>query len=402
VHAVIFETSADVCRARNRLRAVSVPPKVLSSQLAARDGARQQVAGEAFDAIHGPDAVTVVPTPFLGAPEAATRQRHDPRVLRFGLQLSSFTWAGGGPALRGHLEELVSIAEGIGFSSIWLMDHMSQIPQVGRAWEDLPESWTTLAWLAAHTRRVRLGTLVTGVTLRNPAHLAKIVATADVLSGGRVICGLGAAWWSEEHRRYGWTFPSLGERYALLEDVLQLLPLAWGPGTPSFDGQVITVPEAVCYPRPLQDHLPILVGGSGERRTLRLAARYADACNLFGDAQTVRRKVSVLAEHCADLGRDPSEVRITHLSTVVSARSRRELDATVDRLAPHAEPEAAAERLGAATVEDQVGRFRDLAEAGVQTAIVALPDAAAPGALEAFGEVIAAFPTGPGEPPESW
>ena len=136
------------------------------------------------------------------------------------------------------------------------MDHMVQIPQVGRRWEDLPESWTTLAWLAARTRTIRLGTLVTGVTLRNPAHLAKIVATLDVLSGGRAICGLGLAWWEWEHQLYGWPFPATADRYALLEDTLQLLPVMWGPGSPPFAGRTLKVAETICYPRPVQEHVP--------------------------------------------------------------------------------------------------------------------------------------------------
>ena len=163
------------------------------------------------------------------------------------------------------------------------MDHFLQIPQIGREWEDMLESYTTLGYLAGVTGRVTLGTLVTGITYRNLAHLAKIVATLDVLSGGRAVCGLGAAWFEREHRLYGWDFPPRRERYALLEDALELLPLMWGPGAPRFEGRTVTVDEAICYPRPLQERIPILVGGSGERRTLRLVARHADACNLFGD-----------------------------------------------------------------------------------------------------------------------
>jgi len=230
------------------------------------------------------------------------------------------------------------------------------------------------------------------VTLRNPAHLAKIVASLDVLSEGRIVCGLGAAWWEHEHRLYGWRFPPLVERYALLEDTLQLLPLMWGPGSPPFSGKVISMAETLCYPRPHQEHVPILVGGSGERTTLRLAATYADACNLRGDPTTVRHKTSVLADHCRHVGRDPAEVRVTHLSTALVAPNRRQLRSAVDRhRARSATPEDAAERLGAGTVEEHIGRYRDLAEAGVETAIVSLPDVATPGALEDFGQVIAAF-----------
>ena len=153
--------------------------------------------------MHRPEPVEIVPAEMVSHERGAQRQAR----LRFGLQLSSF--AGGSAAARfaDRLAEAAALAEAVGFTSLWVMDHMVQIPQVGRRWEDLPESWTTLAWLAARTRTIRLGTLVTGVTLRNPAHLAKIVATLDVLSGGRAICGLGLAWWEWEHRLYGWSFP---------------------------------------------------------------------------------------------------------------------------------------------------------------------------------------------------
>jgi alkanesulfonate monooxygenase SsuD/methylene tetrahydromethanopterin reductase-like flavin-dependent oxidoreductase (luciferase family) len=281
------------------------------------------------------------------------------------------------------------------------MDHMVQIPQVGRRWDDLPESWTTLAWLAARTRTIRLGTLVTGVTLRNPAHLAKIVATLDVLSGGRAICGLGLAWWEWEHQLYGWPFPSTADRYALLEDTLQLLPVMWGPGSPPFAGRTLRVAETICYPRPLQEHVPIIVGGSGPTTTLRVAARYADGCNLFGDPATVARKRAILERHCADAGRDPSEVRVTHLSNAVVAGSRREVLAAIDRVRPPGlPPEQAVDRWGAGTVDDQIGRYSRFAEAGIETAIVALPDLFTPGSLEAFGEVIAGFDAPP--PSVAW
>jgi F420-dependent oxidoreductase-like protein len=399
-HAVLFDTPAEICKARNRSRARPVPARVLASQLAARErAAGGELAREGFDGVHPPGPVEVVPPELVGAADAAARQAHTPRTLRFGLQLSSFAGFEGGFADR--LAEVASIAESVGFTSLWVMDHMVQIPQVGRRWEDMPESWTTLAWCAARTNTIRLGTLVSGVTLRNPAHLAKIVATLDVLSGGRAICGLGLAWWEWEHDLYGWSFPAVLDRYALLEDALGLLPVMWGPGSPPYKGPVLHVAETLCYPRPVQEHVPILVGGSGEKRTLRLAARYADACNLFGDAGTVAHKCAVLASHCAAAGRDPAEVRVTHLSTAVVAGSRRELAATVDRLRPAASgPEHAAVRLGAGTVDDHIGRYRQLAEAGVRTAIVALPDVATPGAVETFGQVIAAF--APDPPAPAW
>jgi F420-dependent oxidoreductase-like protein len=268
------------------------------------------------------------------------------------------------------------------------MDHVVQIPQVGREWEDMLESYTTLGYLAGVTSSIRLGTLVTGVTHRSLPHLAKLVATLDVLSGGRALCGLGAAWYEREHALYGWPFPPLAERFDRLEDALELLPLMWGPGAPRFEGRTLEVAEAVCYPRPLQARVPILVGGSGERRTLRLVARHADACNLFGDPATVRRKVAVLHEHCAAEGRDPAAVAVTHLGP------GRVLATGEPRVGP-----------GAATVEEHVGRYRELAEAGVQTAIVGLGDADGPASAARFAEVIRAFgpraggPLAPAFPP---
>jgi alkanesulfonate monooxygenase SsuD/methylene tetrahydromethanopterin reductase-like flavin-dependent oxidoreductase (luciferase family) len=208
------------------------------------------------------------------------------------------------------------------------------------------------------------------------------------------VCGIGAAWNEREHQAYGWDFPTVAHRYALLEDALQLLPLMWGPGSPSFEGRVVRVPEAICYPRPLQEHVGILVGGGGERRTLRLVAQYADACNLFGDAATVRHKLEVLGRHCREVGRQRDEIEVTHLSTVLAMPDRQSLDEAVEHLCPPSvPPEAFAARVNAATAEDHVGRFRELAEAGVQTAIVSMPLRHGDEPVRAFAEVIAAFRT---------
>ncbi len=187
------------------------------------------------------------------------------------------------------------------------------------------------------------------------------------------MAGLGIGWFEREHLLYGWDFPPRQRRYEMLEDALQLLPLLWGKGSPRFEGRTVTVPEAICYPRPLQDRIPILVGGSGERRTLRLVARYADACNLFGDGATVGHKVDVLRRHCADLDRDPDEVTVTNLTSadVIDTGGERRTD-------------------GSGTVEEQIGRYREFAEAGVHTAIVSLADVAE-GGIERFAPVIAAF-----------
>ena len=377
VHAVVFDPPARVVRERNRTRGTPVPSKVVSGQLRAVEGIVEQLAAEAFDGVHGAGPVALVPPALLGAVASAARQREDPAQLEFGLQISRFGFPGHPATTAATLAEIARAAEETGFRSLWVMDHLLQIPQVGREWEDMLESYTTLGFLAGATRTIGLGTLVTGITYRNLAHLAKIIATLDVLSEGRALCGLGAAWFEREHEIYGWDFPARAERYARLEDALELLPLMWGAGSPRFEGRTMSVAEATCYPRPLQQRIPILVGGSGERKTLRLVARHADACNLFGDPDTVRRKLAVLHEHCATEGRDPAAVRVTHLAAA--------------RVIADGEPR---EGPGAATVEEHIGRYRELAEAGVQTAIVGLGDAAGPDSVRRFADVVSAFATG--------
>ena len=358
-------------RERNRARGAPVPPKVVAAQLREAAEVFGALAGEGFAGVAAAAPVELVPPAFLSAPAAATRQAETPLQLEFGLQVSRFGWEG---ATATALADVARAAEEAGFTSLWLMDHFLQIPQVGREWEDMLESYTTLGYLAGVTSRIRLGTLVTGVTYRNLAHLAKVVATLDVVSGGRALCGLGAGWFEREHKLYGWAFPPLRERFALLEDALELLPLMWGPGSPRFEGRTITVAEATCYPRPLQERVPILVGGSGERRTLRLVARHADACNLFGDPAAVRAQARRAALVVRDRGARP---RRDHgdapgVGAVVAAGEPREGQ-------------------GAATVEEHVGRYRELAEAGVQTAIVGLSDARGPESVTRFADVVAAF-----------
>lgn len=396
-HAVVFDTADRVCRARNKTRDRPVPPKVLSAQLAALAVAQAAVVDEGFAAVHRPGPVELVPRPLISAPQQAAQQREAPMPLRFGLQIPSFTWESGPPGIARRLGDVAVAAEQAGFTSLWVMDHFVQIPQVGPEWQDMLDSYTALGFLAGRTSTIRLGTLVTGVTYRNLAHLAKIVATLDVVSGGRAICGLGAGWFEREHKLYGWEFPPLQARYARLEDALELLPLMWGSGTPRYGGRTITIPETICYPRPLQARIPILVGGSGEKVTLRLVARHANACNLFGDPATIRRKLGILGSHCFDEGRTLAAITVTNLSTVLVGRWRDDVDRAVQRLRPRsASPEDFATRVSAGTVEDQIGRFRAYAEAGVQTAIVNMPDVDV-ASVECFADVIAAFPQeGPG------
>jgi F420-dependent oxidoreductase-like protein len=384
-HAVVVDTPERQCRARNRRRPEAVPSAVLTSQLRAFATAvatLDEAGRDGFDGVHhvGPDdgvPVVTVPATLFDTPAAARRQKETPMSLRFGLQIGRFKWPGAPVETAARLGAIARAAEDVGFTSISVMDHFVQIPSIGREWEDMLESTAALGFLAASTSTVRLGTLVTGVTYRNPAHVAKIVATLDVLSGGRAFCGLGTAWFEREHQLYGWEFPSRARRYELLEDTLRLLPLMWGKGTPAFEGRHLTLPAATCYPQPLQEHVPILVGGSGERRTLRLVARYADACNLFGDPDTVRHKVAVLHGHCATEGRDPADITVTNLSEAAilggSANAGERYSPVVG------------------TVEEQIGRYRAWAEAGVQDAFVALHVDGTPDQVEAFAPVIAAF-----------
>jgi len=391
--AVAFDVPAQVCRERNRGRAKRIPADALAAQLRTFAATRDVLDGEGFDLVLRPRPVRVVAEPFVTAADAARRQEQRPAPLRFGLHLSGFTWPGGAAESRDRLRRIAAAAEQAGFDAIYVMDHFRQIPQVGRAWEDFLESYTTLGFLAACTERVRLGTLVTGVTYRNLGHLAKIVATLDVVSGGRAVCGLGLGWFKAEHVAYGWEFPPVAQRYRLLEDALRALPVLWGRGSPAFEGAAISLPETLCYPRPLQEHVPLLVGGGGERRTLRLAARYADASNVLGDLATVRRKAAVLRAHCAELDRDPAQVRLTHLSTVLVAEHDRQLAALVERLRPRRRSAAQfAADVNAGTVADQVGRFRELAEAGVAEVMVRpydLGDGEA--AIERMAAVVSAF-----------
>ncbi|MFI7586798.1 TIGR03560 family F420-dependent LLM class oxidoreductase [Spongisporangium articulatum] len=397
--AVAFDTEPAECRRRNAARgpADRLSQAVLTAQLKRYTQVRVGLAVEGFTDVVTPQPVRVVPAAFTpaAAPAAAPApgpagRASEPSVIRFGLQLSRWDVPGGPAELGPRLADVAARAEAAGFDSIWVMDHFRQIPQLGRAWEDMPESVATLGYLAAATRRATIGALVHGITYRNVAHLAKVVATLDVLSGGRARCGLGAAWFEAEHTAYGWPFPPAAERLDLLEDALQLLPLLWGPGAKPFTGRVLQVPDTTCYPRPLQAHVPVLVGGSGERRTLRLVARYADACNLTGDVPTVRRKLAVLAEHCATVGRDPADVETTHLSTVLVARHTAELDAELAARRPARGHARWAAATNPGTVEDHVLRARSYVDAGVQHLIVSPVGVWDSPALERYGEVIAA------------
>ena len=238
-------------------------------------------------------------------------------VTRLGLQIPNFTFPGVRDAdLFETVAGIATTAENNGFDSIWVMDHLYQIEMVGPKEDPMLEAYTLLAALAARTKTASLGTMVTGVTYRNPALLAKIVTTLDVISAGRAILGIGAAWNDDEHAGYGYDFPPAGERLDRLEEALQITRAMFTEQTPSFEGRHYRIDSVLNNPKPIRGRIPILIGGGGEKRTLRLVAQYGDACNLFGDPDAVRHKLDVLERHCADVGRDPAEITKTILLTV--------------------------------------------------------------------------------------
>ncbi len=388
--AVAFDLPAETGRARNRERAHPLPANALKQQFARWAEVRGRLEGEGFDRVLAPVPVRQVPAHLAEPVGRQTPAAGPTAAVRFGLHLSAFPWED----IADGLATTATAAEAAGFDSLWVMDHVRQIPQVGRDWDPMLEPYTALAWLAARTTRVTLGALVTPVTFRNVGLLAKVIATLDVVSGGRARCGLGLGWYEREHAAYGWAFPPVPDRYDLLEDTLEALPKLWGPGSKPFEGRTLHLPETIGYPRPLQERIPILVGGGGERRTLRLAARYADAVNIMGDRDVVRRKVAALHRHLDDLGRDHEEVSVTHLAPTLIGADHHELTALVDRLRPRRQAATAYRAaVNAGTVEDQVDRVGELAAAGVTEVIVSLPDLGHDGTapIDRWAPVIAAF-----------
>jgi F420-dependent oxidoreductase-like protein len=284
--------------------------------------------------------------------------------VKFGLQIYSFSWPGGPEAIGPTLARAVRTADEVGFDSIWVMDHFWQIGRPGSEVEPMLEGWTTLGYMAAHSQRARLGLMVGGVPYRHPGLWVKAATTLDVLSGGRAWLGIGAAWNQAESEGLGLPWPSQRERFERLEDTLQMARGMWTGerGTEEdFQGhhyratRLLNVPQSISRPR-----VPILIGGGGERRTLRLVAQYADASNLFGGPDQLIPKYQVLAAHCEDVGRDFAEIERTNYQPISLGRSAESPDQLVAFL----------------------GR---LAEAGVQHVILGVPDADDTAALERFG-----------------
>ena len=291
--------------------------------------------------------------------------------MKFGLQINRFDWKGAPESIGPKLAEIAQTAEAAGFDGIWVMDHYYQIdPGLGAKEDPMLEAYSALNFMAGVTRKVTLGTMVTGVVYRHPGYLIKQVSTLDVLSSGRAIFGIGAAWYEEEAHGFGFPFPARSERFERLEEVLQIAKQVWSGNFKSYKGKHYQLAAPINNPQPIsRPHPPILVGGEGEKKTLRLVAQYADACNLFArnGVDQVAQKLEVLRQHCETLDRDYDEIEKTAIDR---------FDLSPDGVTP-------------TEVVDHIGKF---AEIGIEKFILSLTTVSEIEPIERFGrEVLPQF-----------
>ncbi len=291
--------------------------------------------------------------------------------MKFGLQISSFTWPGGPAEIAPTLARVVRAADDAGFDSIWVMDHFFQIRSVGRPEEPMLEGMTALGYMAAHSARARLGLMVGGVHYRQPGLWIKGTTTLDVLSGGRAWFGIGAAWNQEESLGLGFPFPPLGTRFEMLEDTLRMAHGMWAGergsgeelvGSHLHAARLLNSPQALSRPR-----IPIMIGGGGEQKTLRLVAQYGDACNVFGGPEKIHHKYEVLRRHCEAIGRPFEEIERSTLQNV------------------HVDPAGAH---GAETPLQVTDRFAELGDAGAQHIVFSVRDDWQTDKLELLGRTL--------------
>jgi F420-dependent oxidoreductase-like protein len=272
--------------------------------------------------------------------------------MKLGLQLPSFTWPGGAADLAPTLARIGQAAEGAGFASLWVMDHFFQIEMIGKPEEPMLEGYSALNFLAAVTKHIRLGTLVTGVIYRYPGILVKTVTSLDVLSGGRTYFGVGAGWYEREAVGLGVPFPPLKERFERLEETLQIALQMWSGKIASYSGKHYRLAETLNSPQPIsQPHPPILIGGAGEKKTLPLVAKYGDACNLyaFENLEVLRAKLDVLRQNCDAIGRPYDEIERTAVGRLEVGH-------------------------GAASARQAIEYCRSVSDAGIQHFIVSIPN----------------------------
>ncbi|GAA2747075.1 hypothetical protein GCM10009868_35050 [Terrabacter aerolatus] len=382
--AVVLDTPAGVCRSRNAARDRPVPARALERQLASVAATTDLLAGEGWDAVlvlTPDDLPTYLPT---AGPRNTPSRRRSGTVATDGTSPPPGVLREGGGGLRGvvlhlsrfpaevdlleWLRDMAAAAEAAGLAGIALMDHLIQIPQVGRAWDPVPEPWVALGALAASTTRLRLGTLVTPVTFRAPGITAKAGATLSALTGGRAFVGVGAGWWEREHAAYGLGFPTPRERLDALEQGIETMKALWSPGTKPYAGQRVSLPETTSYPRPVGE-LPVIVGGGGDR-TLRVAARLGDGCNVPSDEVGLAKVARYLAL-VAEAGRDPSTVHATVLDLPLVGRDRDDVWSRVERHRGRTAAASFAARHHAGTPDEHTRRLAGLAGRGVTTAFVA-------------------------------
>jgi F420-dependent oxidoreductase-like protein len=292
--------------------------------------------------------------------------------MKIGLQIPNFTWPGSPVTISRRLAQIARAADEAGFASLWVMDHFFQIGSrdramgLGPAEDEMLESYSTLSYVAGLTRNVKLGALVTGVIYRHPGVLVKTVSTLDVLSGGRAYFGIGAGWFEREARGLGLPFPPVAERFERLEETLHITLQMWSDNNGPYQGKHYQLAETLCSPQPItRPHPPILIGGSGEKKTLRLVAQYADACNLFASAgvDAIRNKLDVLKRHCDTARRDYAAIEKTTLDTV------------------HLSP-------GHQTSAEVIAHCHTLAGMGIHHAIFNMPNVDEIKPLEVFGREI--------------
>jgi F420-dependent oxidoreductase-like protein len=315
--------------------------------------------------------------------------------MRFGLQHPSFSFDykdNDTSQIFHSLKSLVTSAEEKGFDSFWVMDHFHQLQMMGAPGEPMLEGWTTISALAGVTKKIKLGTLVTGIIYRHPSILAKIGATLDVLSNGRLFMGVGAGWNEEESLAYGIasSFPSIRERVDRLEEAIQIIRKMWtDEPTATFIGKYYQIKNAYCNPKPIQrPSPPILVGGEGEKRTLEIVAKYADACNLFGSPETVKRKLDVLKEHCKKVGRDYDSILKTKLGGVLIDNDEKEAKKRVNLILKGMSEQQIKEYIIYGTADSVLQQIEMLEKVGIQYFIVNLEPSRQFDELESFAKNI--------------